>query len=198
MAEADDSENNGNGKKKHSRLMVIGGLVIVLLIIVGGAYKFLLAGKSSAQHKQATPKKALFIKLDPFVSNVNASDGLHYVQVTMELKTFQPAAKKEVNQDMPEIRNAILNLLAQQNPYRMTEPQSRVRLRRIIRNQVNSLLTRSSSAPHTSTISATTANTMAAHPRTSGSRSGSAHPALMPKAIPGPIQGVYFTAFVVQ
>lgn len=167
-AEEEVSEKKGGGKKKFL-------LLLVLLLLAGGgaAWWFLLRPQSAPNPEALAAEKEKhmhFISLEPFVTNLASPDGsMHYLQVKIDLKTFDPKADDLVTAMMPEIRNVILKILAGQAANHVGTVAGREALRGQILTAVNELL----------------------------ATRGGILPA--PKAArSAPIAGVYFTAFVVQ
>lgn len=178
---AEEKEGKG-GKGK--LIIIILAVVVLLAAGGGGAAWFLLKPKAEptpAQLAAAREKSMHFISLDPFVTNLQSQDGqTHYLQVKVDLKTYDPHADEEVTQMMPMIRNNILRILAGQEAEKVSSVESQDHLRTEILNTVNGLLQSRGGAP------------AAAH-------AGEAHAAPAGHgAAEQPIAGVYFTAFVVQ
>ncbi len=162
--EAPPKKKSGMGK-----LIVI--IVVVLLLLAAGggaAWWFLIHKKEPKGPAKPVPvaaKPAHFISLQPFVTNVQSTDGqVHYLQVTIDLKTEDPKTDEQVKQLMPEIRSAILNILAAQQAATVIQEATRDKLRATILAQVNQIL-----------------------------RSGFDNTSKTP-----PINGVYFSGFVMQ
>jgi flagellar FliL protein len=174
MAEKPAKAKSGKGK------WII--IAIVALLVLGGgaagAWWFLMRSKHqpSAQEMAAQREKlAHFISLEPFVTNVLSQDGnTHYLQVKIDLKTYEPTVDEEVKTMTPEIRNTILRILAAQEAAKVSTVQVREQLRQEILAAVNQILTNG------------------------GGQTAHAALAVHSGATSGPIAGVYFTAFVVQ
>ncbi|MBW4047237.1 MAG: flagellar basal body-associated FliL family protein [Proteobacteria bacterium] len=174
---ADKPAKTKSGKGKWIIIMVV-----VLLVLGGGgagAWWFLMRPKPqvTAQELAAQREKlAHFVSLDPFVTNVLSTDGnTHYLQVKIDLKTFEPKTDDEVKAMTPEIRNAILRILAAQQADKVGTVQVREQLRSEILTAINQILNTGSDA------------------------SGKAvAPTAHAAQAAGPVVGVYFTAFVVQ
>lgn len=153
----DEAPAKKSGKGK---LLVIIAVVLVLLLGAGGgaAWWFLVhdkPAKTAAKRVAAAPKPAHFISLQPFVTNVQSSDGqVHYVQVTIDLKADDPKVDEQVTQLMPEIRSSILNILAAQQAATVTQDATRDKLRATILADVNQILRTSEggAAPKTGPI----------------------------------------------
>ncbi|MGC8504398.1 MAG: flagellar basal body-associated FliL family protein [Acidithiobacillus sp.] len=157
-----------------------GKLILIILVAVavltgagGAAWWFLLrphTAPSAAEIAQKKLQDTKFIDLGSLVTNLQTSDGsTHYIQVEIQLKTFDPKVAEEVKTFMPEIRNAILTLLASQQADKVSEPAVREQLRQQIQDSVNRIL----------------------------ETSGGALKAPVKTATP-PIAAVYFASFVVQ
>ena len=169
----DKDKDEAPAKKSGKGKLIVIIAVVVLLLGAGGAaaWWFLVhdkAGKTPAKPVAAAPKPAHFISLQPFVTNVQSTDGqVHYVQVTIDLKADDPKVDEQVTALMPEIRSAILNILAAQQAATVTQDATRDKLRATILAKVNAILR-------------------------------SAEPASSGKAAAAPILGVYFSGFVMQ
>ena len=144
---ATKAKEEASGKKSgKGKLILIIALVVVLLLGAGGgaAWWFLLRGKgakAAAKPAAEAAKPAHFINLQPFVTNVQSDDGqTHYVQVTIDLKVDDEKVDAQVTQLMPEIRSAILNILAAQQAATVTQEATRNKLRGTIQAQVNQIL----------------------------------------------------------
>ncbi|WP_248886131.1 flagellar basal body-associated FliL family protein [Acidithiobacillus acidisediminis] len=165
------AEKEKAGKGKLILLAIIA--VLLLLIAAGGAWWFLLrpsAPPSKEQLLQEQAQKTKFIDLGSLVTNLQSTDGgTHYIQVKIELKTYDQDLDKKIQAYMPEIRNQILQLLASQQADKVSDPAVRSQLLLKIKGEVNQIL------------------------RTDGG----ALPDPSGKSSP-PIVGAYFSSFVVQ
>ncbi|OZB60183.1 MAG: hypothetical protein B7X31_12015 [Thiomonas sp. 13-66-29] len=175
MAEKPAKAKAGKGK-----WIIVAALVVVILGGgAGGVWWFMLRPKPqlSAQQLAAQREKlAHYISLEPFVTNVLSQDGnTHYLQVKIDLKTYEPKADEEVKTMTPEIRNTILRILASQEASKVSTVAVREQLRKEIQGAINQLFARES-----------------------GNAAHGASPAKPATGEKGPIAGVYFTAFVVQ
>ncbi len=169
------SEAKKAGKSKWILWVIIG---ILLLVIAAGAAWWFLLGSQSAPSKAALAqqqaedrvKNTKFINLGSLVTNLQSTDGgTHYIQVDVELKTYDPKVGEKIKDFMPEIRNQILQLLAAQQADKVSDPAVRDRLLQAIQQDVNKILLTDG-----------------------GTLTGAA-----PQANP-PIVAAYFSSFVVQ
>jgi len=184
MAEQESKgKETGGGKTK---LIIIILIVIIVLMAAGGAAAFFLlrpkapptAAELAAQAAAERAKNMRFISMEPFVTNLQSTDGtVHYLQVKIDLKTYDPSVEAKVKLMTPELRNNILRILGAQTLDKVDSVEGRDRLREDILHAVNKVL---ESAPAAGG---------------EGGHGGSAAPG---GAGTAPIDGVYFTAFVVQ
>lgn len=111
----------------------------MLLVIVGGAaavWWFMIRSTSAPTPAQIAQKQAQqklqntkFIDLGSLVTNLQSADGnTHYIQVQIQLKTYDPSVEASVKSYMPEIRNGILLLLSAQNADTVSQPAVRDQL----------------------------------------------------------------------
>ncbi len=137
-------------KAGKSKLIIMLIAVIVLLVIVGGAavWWFMMRSTSAPTPAQIAQQQAQqklqntkFIALGSLVTNLQSADGnTHYIQVQIQLKTYEPSVEASVKSYMPEIRNGILLLLSAQNADAVSQPAMRDQLLQKIREQVNKVL----------------------------------------------------------
>ncbi len=166
------SEEKKAGKSKLVLLLV--GLIVLLVVIGGGAVWWFTMRSTAAPTPAEIAKQKLqntkFIDLGSMVTNLQSTDGsTHYIQVQIQLKTYDPAVEASVKSFMPEIRNEILLLLSAQNADTVSQPAVRDQLLQQIKAQVNKTLESDGGALQ--------------HPK--------------PDKNP-PIAAVYFASFVVQ
>ncbi len=147
MATKGKDESATKQKSGKGKLLVIIVVLLVLLLAAGGgaAWWFLIHKKPAAaaagKAVAAAAQPAHFIHLQPFVTNVQSSDGqAHYLQVKIDLKTTDESVESKINQLMPEIRSSILDLLAAQQASTVTLDTTRAKLRVAIQAKVNHIL----------------------------------------------------------
>ena len=192
MADKEAKSSSGKGK-----LIIIIVVVLVLLAGAGGAaWWFLLRPKSGAVKRPvaAQPSRtAHFITLEPFVTNVISQDGnTHYLQVKIDLKAYDSKVDEQVTAMTPEIRNAVLRILAAQHAETVTSVAVREQLRDEILLAVNRVLSSDGGTP------AAPAAPVLPASASSQARAAQWDAAARLSAATGPIAGVYFTGFVVQ
>ncbi|WP_163098297.1 flagellar basal body-associated FliL family protein [Acidithiobacillus ferrianus] len=161
-------------KSGRGRFILLMGTIAVLLTVVASAVWWFVvrpvAAPTPAQIAKEKLKNTKFIDLGSLVTNLQSADGsTHYIQVQIQLKTYDPAIAASVKSFMPEIRNGILMLLSAQHADKVSEPAVRDQLLQQIKQQVNTIL------------------------ETDGGALKVAKPGAHP-----PIAAVYFASFVVQ
>jgi flagellar FliL protein len=134
--------NKTSGKGKWILIAII--VILVLLLASAAGWWFLLcpsAAPTPAQIAKEREAKVKFIDLGSLVTNLQSSDGsTHYIQVEVQLKTYDPSIDAKVKALMPEIRNSILLLLAAQHADQVGQPQVRTDLLNEIKKRVNGIL----------------------------------------------------------
>jgi flagellar FliL protein len=114
-------------------ILIAAGIVSLVAVSVGTSMYFmssmlhLKAGAQEDGHsadakqkdgkgKSKPPKTALYYKIDPpFVVNFQGQTGNRFLQVTIELMTYDPDVVPVIEQHMPVIRNNLIFLLSNVN-----------------------------------------------------------------------------------
>jgi flagellar FliL protein len=137
----------GGGSKK--KLIIIIVAAVVLLVGAGvGAFFFL----SSSDDKPLTPEQeqALLerqakevgpmVDLESFIVNILDQGEVRYLKAAITLEADTPEAAAEINQRMPQIKDAVLLLIGNKTFAELSDLQGRLQLRAELLNRVNSLL----------------------------------------------------------
>ena len=83
-----------------------------------------------AKEKSKEPKLAIYYKMDPpFVVNFQGESGNRFLQVTIELMTYDQEVVAAVEQHMPVIRNNIVFLLSSVNYDQISTIEGKQKLR---------------------------------------------------------------------
>lgn len=111
-------------------VLIVGGIVLLVGVSVGTSVFFMssmLRGKdATAEQASAAPAKqkqesakpkeqrnAIYYKIDPpFVVNFQGPNGNRFLQVTIEMMTYDPDVIPALDQHMPVIRNNLVFLLS--------------------------------------------------------------------------------------
>ncbi|MBI5638243.1 MAG: flagellar basal body-associated FliL family protein [Nitrospinae bacterium] len=86
-------------------------------------------------------KMGLFVSLDPFIVNLASDAGKRYLKVTMQLELARPEMTNEVNNRMPQIKDAIITVLSSKPAEELLTIEGKFRLKEQVLTRVNNLLT---------------------------------------------------------
>lgn len=149
---AEKKEEVGNGSNKKKLFIIIGVAVLVLLIAGGvGAWYFLKEkpveedDKNPAQH---VPVPALdqqsqigpMVNIDEFVVNIISGDAAHYVKASLTVELTNEEVKIEVEQRMPQMRDAVLLLISNKTYEELQDLQGKKQLKAELSSKINSFL----------------------------------------------------------
>ena len=139
-------------KWKKKKLLILGALVLILLLGLGaGAYFFLKKppeGGKKVDPGQHVPVPELnhaadigpMVDITEFIVNIISADGNHYVKTALTLELTNPAAKDEINQRMPQIRDAILLLIGNKTFEELEDLEGKKELKAEIMSKINGFL----------------------------------------------------------
>jgi flagellar FliL protein len=129
MAEAEEENENQEENTGSSggmmKIILIANAVIVLIAIAVGLTIFLMSGDEEPADQDTevltdmeTPKKAkktgppIYIPLNPaFVVNFENQEQVSFLQVDIEIMTYDPGVEEAIKIHMPRVRNELLLLL---------------------------------------------------------------------------------------
>ncbi len=143
---AAESEEGGGSKKK---LIIIIVAVLVLLIGGGAGYFFFMGGeeeeKISPEQEQAELEKQAkqvgpMVNIDSFIVNIRDDEQSRYLKATITIEVDSEEASMEINQRMPQIKDAILLLIGNKSFGELNDLQGKIQLRAELINKVNSIL----------------------------------------------------------
>jgi len=158
--DAEDTAKAPSNKKKGIIKWVLIGFGIVMLVgvSVGSSIYFMktmLHGESVAQEgngkseskakeEKGKPKQqrtAIYYKLDPpFVVNFQGATGNRFLQVTIEMMTYDPEVVPAIEQHMPVIRNNIVFLLSSVNYEQISTLEGKQKLRTDTLSEIQRIL----------------------------------------------------------
>jgi len=155
MAEKKDKKEEGAGEGKKNKkliLFAIGALVLVAVIIVGGS--FFIEKKQPPPEEKKQPAQSVpvpdlsqkpdigpMIEVKEFIVNIISQDNnLHYVKATLSIEVSSPSAQAEVNQRMPQIRDAILMLVGNKTYEELQDLQGKRQLKSEMISKINTFL----------------------------------------------------------
>ncbi len=152
MAEKKEvAEKKSGGSKK---LFIIIGAVLVVLLIGGGfgAWWFLLRAKPEADNTKDPAQQVVvpvvgqtatigpMVNIEEFIVNIISGDAAHYVKASLTVELTNEQVKTEVEQRMPQMRDAILLLISNKTFEELQDLQGKKQLKAELLNTVNSFL----------------------------------------------------------
>ena len=142
-------QDKGNKKK----LIIIIGAIVIVLLIGGGAAAYFFMKKSHSEKKEVDPGQHVpvpdlnhaadigpMIDITEFIVNIISADGNHYVKTALTLELTNPAAKDEITQRMPQIRDAILLLIGNKTFEELQDLEGKKELKAEIMSKINGFL----------------------------------------------------------
>ena len=143
-----DASPEDKGKKK--KLLIIIGAVVLVLLIGGGAGAYFFLKKPHPEKKEIDPGQHVpvpelnhaadigpMVDIAEFIVNIISADGNHYVKTALTLELTNPAAKEEINQRMPQIRDAILLLIGNKTIEELQDLEGKKELKAEIMSKIN-------------------------------------------------------------
>lgn len=153
MAEKKDAPVEKSGGSKKKLFIIIGAVIIALLICGGGgAWWFLLRDKpvdkdaqDPAQQVQVpaigqTATIGPMVNIEEFIVNIISGDAAHYVKASLTVELDNEQVKTEVEQRMPQMRDAILLLIGNKTYEELQDLQGKKQLKAELLSTVNSFL----------------------------------------------------------
>lgn len=155
MAAPADLELADNSKKKGKSklvLIIVGamlGLVAVAGTVVGTMYMMggMKGGEGheevAKEEKKEPPKPAIYVKFEqPFVVNFDGQGKAKFLQVGVELMGREAEKMKQVEGNVPALRNALVLLFSSQTYDSVVSTQGKEALRKAALQQVNGIMKR--------------------------------------------------------
>lgn len=146
----DVEEQQANPEEKPARGKKWLWIVLAIIILAGGggaATWFLVLApepvtEEGAEGEEAAVKgKPHYLQIDPgFVVNLNDPDFMRYLQVDVEIMTFDQAVLAKVEEVMPEIRNRLLFLFGQQKYEDLIPRSGKEALQEKAREDINKIM----------------------------------------------------------
>ncbi|MEH6616229.1 MAG: flagellar basal body-associated FliL family protein [Porticoccus sp.] len=162
MADVDNELNLGQGGKqsKQAKEKESGGMkkiimiVVALLLVGGGAAAFFLMGGESdqpaaedgaeiANTKQSEePDEApIYLALDPaFVVNFEHNGSIRYLQLSLQIMSYEQAAIDKVFTNMPAVRNSLIMLFSGQDYDYLNTVEGKENLRKEVLTSIHQVV----------------------------------------------------------
>ncbi len=132
-------------KKPSKRVLLIGGLVFLVLLGAGSFFFLsprLKGGKSPTgpQKSAAAEKAGHLYALEPFLVNLADSEASRYLKIRMELESSEAKPHEEYEKKLPQIRDALLSLLASKTYQEVLDSEGKRKLKDEVLGRLNPLL----------------------------------------------------------
>lgn len=147
MAKEPEKTDEGGGAK--NKLIIIIAAIVVLLIGAGiGTFFFMNSGGDkplTPEHEQALLERRAkeigpMVNLESFIVNILDEGEVRYLKAAITLEADSAEVAAELNQRMPQIKDAILMLIGNKTFADLSDLQGRLQLRAELLNRINSLL----------------------------------------------------------
>jgi len=150
MAEIKEAGKKGGDKKKHYIIF----WVMLLVLLTGGSIGgwFFLKQKPVFQKIKDFSQQASIpglnqqsqigpmVNIDEFIVNVISGDVAHYVKTSITVELTNKEVKTEVEQRMPQIRDAILLLISNKTYEELQDLQGKKQLKAELMSRINTFL----------------------------------------------------------
>ena len=145
-----ESAPEGGSKKK--LFIIIGGVVLLLLIGGGVAGWFFLKPepppveevdpglKVPVPDLTQTTEIGPMVNIEEFVVNIISADNPHYVKASLTVELSSAEAQPEVEQRMPQVRDAVLLLIGNKTYEELQDLQGKRQLKAELKSKINSFL----------------------------------------------------------
>lgn len=141
--------DKGGGKKK--LFIIIGSVVLILLLGGGFGAWYLMKAKpvpAAPSPEELVPVPALnqqsqigpMVNIDEFIVNIISGDSAHYVKASITVELTNEAVQGEVQQRMPQMRDAILMLVGNKTFEELQDLQGKKQLKAELQSRINSFL----------------------------------------------------------
>ncbi len=144
-------EEEGGGKKKKLIIIIVAG--VLLLGVIGAAVWLLFLKPEPPPPEEEDPGRKVpvpaiseenkvgpMVNIDEFVVNIISADTPHYVKTSLTLELTDEAVKIEVEERMPQIRDAILLLIGNKTYEELQDLEGKKQLKAELISRINSFL----------------------------------------------------------
>ncbi|MFO7765997.1 MAG: flagellar basal body-associated protein FliL [Pelovirga sp.] len=148
MAKEADKKTEAGGSSKKKLIMIIAAVVVLLLGVGIGAYFFLTGGADkplTPEQEQALLERQAkevgpMVDLESFIVNILDEGEVRYLKAAITLEADTVETVTELNQRLPQIKDATLLLIGNKTFAELSDLQGRLQLRAELLNRINSLL----------------------------------------------------------
>jgi flagellar FliL protein len=128
------AEESGGGKKK--LILIIVGALLLIGVATGGALMFLGGESSDAEVEvveDVLPDKGSPAYVDlkpPFTVNLDPQDPVGFLQISLQVLTYDDGVADELEKHKPLIRNNLVLLFGKQKSVDLREPEGKDKLQK--------------------------------------------------------------------
>ena len=151
MAEKNADTATDSGSKK--KLFIIIGAVVLLLLIGGGVAGWFFLKPEPPPPEELDPglqvpvpnltqktKIGPMVNIEEFVVNIISGDSPHYVKASLTVELTSEEVQPEVEQRMPQVRDAVLLLIGNKTYEELQDLQGKRQLKAELKSKINSFL----------------------------------------------------------
>jgi flagellar protein FliL len=151
MAENTKDKAPEDGSKK--KLFIIIGAVILLLLIGGGVAGWFFLKPEPPPPEELDPGLKVpvpnltqtteigpMVNIEEFVVNIISGDSPHYVKASLTVELTNEDVQPEVEQRMPQVRDAVLLLIGNKTYEELQDLQGKRQLKAELKSKINSFL----------------------------------------------------------
>jgi flagellar FliL protein len=146
------TENAPEGGSKKKLFIIIGAVVLLLLIGGGVAGWFFLKPEPPSPEEldpglqvpvpnlTQTSEIGPMVNIEEFVVNIISGDSPHYVKASLTVELSNEDVQPEVEQRMPQVRDAVLLLIGNKTYEELQDLQGKRQLKAELKSKINSFL----------------------------------------------------------
>jgi flagellar protein FliL len=151
MAEKKEEKAAEGGSKK--KLFIIIGVVVLLVLIGGGIAGYFLLKPAPPSPEELDPGLQVpvpdltqkteigpMVNIEEFVVNIISGDTPHYVKASLTVELSGENVQPEVEQRMPQVRDAVLLLIGNKTYEELQDLQGKRQLKAELTSKINSFL----------------------------------------------------------
>lgn len=151
MAEKNEDKAAEGGSKK--KLLIIIGALVLLLLIGGGVAGWFFLKPEPPPPEEVDPGLTVpvpelmqsteigpMVNIEEFVVNIISGDSPHYVKASLTVELTSEDVQPEVEQRMPQVRDAVLLLIGNKTYEELQDLQGKRQLKAELKSKINSFL----------------------------------------------------------
>lgn len=151
MAEKKQDDAPEGGSKK--KLFIIIGVVVLFLLIGGGVAGWFFLKPEPPPPEEVDPGLQVpvpeltqsteigpMVNIEEFVVNIISGDSPHYVKASLTVELSSAEVQPEVEQRMPQVRDAVLLLIGNKTYEELQDLQGKRQLKAELKSKINSFL----------------------------------------------------------